>query len=439
MNDSAAGEACDRQGFAEVSARALPIGSGAALSAAAAVASRLLMAAVAVLTTYTIGVLSKPLRLRDPAHAEVLRGAPKRLFEPWAHWDGVWFIRIASGGYGSHTSTQAFFPLYPLLLRVFAPAAAHSYVIAGVAISVACYAGAMALLYRLANDEAGARVALWSVVFISVFPMALFFQAVYSESLFLLLTLSSFAAARRGRWALAGLAGFLAVLTRSAGLLLLAPLVLIWWEQRRGCAFRLPGGPAPTPATLTCRPSLGSLGWLALMPAGLVLYMAYLWRQFQDPLLFSHAQRAWGRTLALPTTAVWRGLVLAVQGVYWLLVRAAQAGLGVPAAGGGSHLDLLARLPEFLALLLALRLLVACWRRLPAPYAVYAAAACLFPLFYPESSQPLSSYPRFLLVNFPLFIALAALLAESRLWRWVVVGAMLVLSVIATTLFASFA
>jgi hypothetical protein len=439
VNDAATSESHHRRAFAEAGPRALLIGSGAALSAAAAVATRLLLAAVAVLTTYTVGVLSRPLWLRDPGHAEVLHGALKRLFEPWAHWDGVWFIRIASGGYGSHTSTQAFFPLYPLLLRVFAPAAAHNYVIAGVVISVACYAGAMAVLYRLVNDEAGARVALWSVVFISVFPMALFFQAVYSESLFLLLTLSSFAAARRGRWALAGLAGLLAVLTRSSGLLLVAPLALIWWEQRRGSALRLPGGPALTPPMPTRRPSLRSLGWLALVPAGLALYMTYLWRQFHDPLLFSDAQRAWGRTLALPTTAVWRGLVLAVQAVYWLLVRGAQAGLGVPAANGGWHLDLLARLPEFLALLLALRLLVACWRRLPAPYTVYAAAACLFPLFYPESSQPLSSYPRFLLVNFPLFIALAVLLAESRLWRWVVVGVMLVLSMVATTLFASFA
>ena len=414
-------------------------GDGLALSAAAVVGTRLMLAAVAVLTTYTIGVVSRPLWLRDPAQAEVLHGALKRLFEPWAHWDGVWFIRIASGGYGSHASTQAFFPLYPLLLRVFAPAAGHNYVIAGVIISVTCYAAAMAVLYRLANDEAGPRIALWSVVFISVFPMALFFQAVYSESLFLLLTLSSFAAARRGRWALAGLAGLLAALTRSSGLLLVAPLALIWWEQHRGRPVRLPGGPAVTPPTPARRPSWRSLAWLLLLPAGLALYMAYLWRQFHDPLLFSDAQRAWGRTLALPTTAVWRGFVSAVQAAHWLVVPGAQASPGAPAKGGAWHLDLLANLPAFLALLLALRLLVGCWRRLPAPYTVYAVAACLFPLFYPESSQPLSSYPRFLLVNFPLFITLALLLAEGRLWRWVVVGVMLVLSVVATILFASFA
>ncbi len=37
--------------------------------------------------------------------------------EPWAHWDGVWFVRIAADGYGAHAQSQAFFPLYPLLVR----------------------------------------------------------------------------------------------------------------------------------------------------------------------------------------------------------------------------------------------------------------------------------------------------------------------------------
>ena len=66
----------------------------------------------------------------------------------------------------------------------------------------------------------GAKSALWTVVFLSVFPTAFFFQAIYSESLFLLLSVACFLAARRGRWALAGAAGFLASLTRNTGLLL---------------------------------------------------------------------------------------------------------------------------------------------------------------------------------------------------------------------------
>ena len=84
---------------------------------AAAAGTRVLLAVVAVLTTYTVGVRVRALWLRDPQHAEVLHGVLKRVLEPWAHWDGVWFIRIAADGYGAHAQSQAFFPLYPLLVR----------------------------------------------------------------------------------------------------------------------------------------------------------------------------------------------------------------------------------------------------------------------------------------------------------------------------------
>lgn len=149
-------------------------------TAAVALLSRLLLAAVVVLTTFTIGVQNRPLFMRDPEHIEVFSGFLERLLEPWANWDGVWFIRIAADGYQAHSFSQAFFPLYPWAVQVVAAVLGGSYVVAGVTISLVCYAGAMAVLYLLASDHFGPRVAMWSVVFISVFPTAFFFQAVYS-------------------------------------------------------------------------------------------------------------------------------------------------------------------------------------------------------------------------------------------------------------------
>ena len=170
--------------------------------------------------------------------------------------------------------------------------------------------------------------------FVSVFPTALFFQAVYSEALFLLLTLLAFWWARDRRWALAGLAGLLAALTRSSGLLLVVPLAVLWWEQRRGAPLRLPGGPARSiaddwetlpgaagPAAGGAAPAPARLTWLwiLLVPAGLAIYMAFLWLAFREALLFSSVQAAWGRDLTLPTTAVWRGLVTTAGAVAWLV------------------------------------------------------------------------------------------------------------------------
>ncbi len=275
--------------------------------------------------------------------------------------------------------------------------------------------------------------------------------------MFLLLTLLSFSAGRRGRWWLAGVAGLLAALTRSSGLLLLLPLAVMWWEQRRGGPVRLPGGPAPAtvPATGSAapawsasregtdpaprRPSVLSLGWLALVPAGLGLYMAYLWHAFSNPFLFSAVQGFWGRRSSLPPAAIWDGAVAAYQGVRWLVLHGVGALLSSPhTVSGGLQSDVIANPLEFLALLTAVVLVVVCWRKLPAAYTVYGLAALLFPLLYPTTARPLDSLPRFLAVMFPLFIALAAGVVERPVWRWTVVALFGSLLVLATVLFASF-
>jgi hypothetical protein len=64
----------------------------------------------------------------------------------------------------------------------------------------------------------------------------------------------------------------------------------------------------------------------------------------------------------------------------------------------------------FLALFIALT--VVAWRRLGAAYGVFAAVSLVIPLSYPSSRWPLLSLPRFGLVIFPLFLALAALTAD---------------------------
>ena len=60
------------------------------------------------------------------------------------------------------------------------------------------------LLYRLAEDRLGAEGARRAVLYLAVFPMALFLGAVYSESLYLLLAIAAFLLAERGRFLGAG-------------------------------------------------------------------------------------------------------------------------------------------------------------------------------------------------------------------------------------------
>src|SRR5690606_11722167 len=142
--------------------------------------------------------------------------------------------------------------------------------------------------------ELGRAHARPALLLLAFFPAALFFGAPYSESLFLLLSVGAFYAARTGRWAWAGAAAGAASATRSAGILLLVPLAILWWQSPRRRRH---------------------LAWLALAPAGLAAYTAYLALAHGDPFAYLGLQRAWDRSFAGPLVGVWQGLEAAWQAV----------------------------------------------------------------------------------------------------------------------------
>ncbi len=210
----------------------------------------------------------------------------------------------------------AFFPLYPLLVRGVGTILGGSHaalLIAAFLVSLAAFLAALALLYRLTELELGRRLARPALLLLAVFPAAVYFGAPYSESLFLLLAVGAFYAARTGRWAWAGACAGLASATRSAGLLLLLPLVLIWWGARPRRA--------------------GDAAWLLLAPLGIAAYAAWLGLVEGDALRFLDVQEAWSRHLAVPLAGAWDGLVAALRRGAPARVRLAHAGLLRP--GGG--------------------------------------------------------------------------------------------------------
>ena len=107
------------------------------------------------------------------------------LTDVWARWDSVWFLRIAEHGYASLEGTAAaFYPLYPASVGLLGRVFFGHYVLAGIAISLAASLAAFVLLYDLAETKLGAEGARRTVLYLAIFPMTLFLQAVYSESLF---------------------------------------------------------------------------------------------------------------------------------------------------------------------------------------------------------------------------------------------------------------
>ena len=148
------------------------------------------------------------------------------------------------------------------------------------------------------------------------------------------------------------------------------------------------------------------------------------------------AERHWHRGLALPTTALVGGAQAAVHSVRSIL---AEPSLFFRVARLSWHDQWLTvgNLLAFLALLFAVVLIVVCWRRLPAAYTIFAGASLLFSLSFPTHSTPLLSMPRFVLVSFPLFVALAVLLARRPIARWLVLAAMLAGLALLTLMYAN--
>ena len=314
----------------------------------------------------------------------------------WARWDSVWFLRIAENGYGAlEGAAAAFFPLYPALVGLLGRALFGHYILAGIAVSLAATLAAFVLFYDLAETKLGAEGARRALIYLALFPMALFLQAVYSEALFLLLTIAAFLLAERSRFLGAGLVAGLAALTRPVGFALLPALALIAWRspERRAALMKLASAPL-----LFCA------------------YPAYLWAERGDPFAFAKAQGIWSRDVSPlgPLGGIWDGLRAGWAGVRQL-VSGSHTTTYWPAVDGTDPMRVAAVNLEALAfLVLFAALTVIAWRRFGAPYGLFAALSLAVPLSVPSERWPLLSLPRFGLVIFPLFLALAVVGARPR-------------------------
>ncbi|MBD0329380.1 MAG: glycosyltransferase family 39 protein [Thermoleophilia bacterium] len=357
---------------------------------------------VAVWAGIALAFLAYPYRL-PPAtpQYEVFEWRTELLFNVFARWDAVWFLSIASDGY-TIEKEAAFFPLYPLLVYALG-GVVRSPLVAGVLVSLAAGGVAAVVLAKIARPLLGERGARDAVLYLALFPLSFFFTAVYSDGLFVALATGAFLAALRNRPWLAGVLGGLAVGTRMIGLALLPALAIVLWSHRRSLRAFVP---------------------LAVLPLALGLYALVLRWQLGDARAMFRAQGDfWDRHLATlgPLGGLWEATAAAVTGI----VDAVHTG------DPGATLNVL----YFLLLLAAFALTWIAWRSLGPAFGVYSLAYLAVPLTVP-GSLPLVSFPRFLLGDFPLFLALAAVLANRPRERQIVLCAFAAVGALAAFGFA---
>ncbi len=336
-----------------------------------------------------------------------MNGIAHYLIQPLRNWDGYWYSLLANYGYGIYQASAAFWPLYPFLIWFSSNLTGWDTAVTGILISNISFMFALILLYRLIQidyPEPVARRAIWLTAF---FPTAFYFSAMYTESLFLLATVAAVYYGRTDRWGRAAVAVALAALTRNTGILILIPLAVFLFRKHR---WNL---------TEWWKPGY-KLGIAALSP---LLFMFKLDDIWGDPLLMLSAQKGWARYKAMPWTTLqveWDKLNLT-----WLntLIHSPNwSTLSNPnirfAFAESQAYDL------FIFLVFVPLLVYTLWRVRPA-YSLYALVVFALPLFTPSHVHPLMSMPRFVIVLFPFFIAMA-MLARRRL----VFGALMFLFVI---------
>jgi hypothetical protein len=326
---------------------------------------------------------------------------PPGFLDYWAHWDGGWYAAIAKHGYFDKASTS-FFPLYPIIVR-FADYLPGGTAFWGVAVSTACLLATLYFLYEIAEELFDVDVARATILTFAFFPSAFFLNAVFSESVFLAATTGAVWALRvRRHFLLACLFAYFAMAARNVGIFVLVPLL---WELVVRRRTRLWEG------------TLGLVGSLG----GLAAYMLYLAKGLGDPLYFAVAQReTWGRALTNPVHTLHKAWTTGVFGArYAFHPHAIFGNNGVePAFKASDTFNLI------LFGILVFLILVGLFK-LPLDLWIYSVLVILAPILTPSPLWALTSFNRYMLACFPLFIVLGWLLATSRalLGAWLVVSA----------------
>ena len=314
-----------------------------------------------------------------------------------AGFDGVYYVTIAQNGY-VFGGTQAFFPLYPLLMAALAKVGINP-VAAGLAISSVAGFVFLDYFYRLVAAWSSPRVAWVAIATVLASPVAFYLVSVYTESLFLALFAWALWSYRREHYWTAALGCALLSATRIVGVclptvLILREMYLFFKQSKTFCIQNI----------YKYRQNLYNIAILCLGFSGLFVYMGYLGWRFGDPLLFMSVQSSFGSgretaQLVLLPQVLWRYGKMLVGGLPY-------------------NLKSYAIVQELVISLLYLAgLLAIVYRNFKAKKAVFPRVLLVWSIFIyliPPLTGNLSSMPRYLLPCLIVNLLVAKFWCHSR-------------------------
>ncbi len=352
-------------------------------------------------------------------------GMPAWIYS-FANFDGVHYITIAEKGYHAAANIQAFFPLYPIIISFLnALTITNMSVVLGLLISNISFLFLLYVWCFFIKDTISSTIAWRSLILLLIFPTSFYFGSMYTESVFFLFVIASFFSAHKKKWWLAGLFATLASATRIVGIFLVPALLFELLEQNNvfsSFQFRLiPTLQWKKVGTLIYKTLLQqwkNVSWIIVGSLGLVGYMIFLYKEFNDPLYFFHVQSEFGsgrqESIILFPQVVYRyiKIFLTVRPIDWKFY---------------------AYIQEFVMTLGTLTILILSFRKkykIQTSWLIFS----LLCFFLPTLTGNFSSMPRYILICFPLFLTIAHM--TKKQWKYILFFLIsLVLLILNTMLF----
>lgn len=317
---------------------------------------------------------------------------------PWANFDAEHFLSISLSGYKQYQ--QAFFPLFPTLISFgyfFLRPNVLNGAIIGLFISSLSLITGLIYLYKLIKLDYSSKLALAVIAVLLLYPASFYFNAVYSESLFLMLIVTSFYFFRTKHFLIASLLGFLASTTRVFGVLIFLSFLI------EILLYKIP---------------IKKSFWIFLIPCGLLSYMAYLYFSIGDPLAFYNLQLIVGEQHQ-------RGIILFPQVIYRYLKIILTTDSLNPL-----FTTIIFELAAGIAFLLLP--IIGYYKKVRLSYLFFALTAYMLPTI----QGSFSSLPRYVLILFPSFIVLTLLIKKLPVSVRFLLGFLsLILLIIETSLY----
>jgi len=342
------------------------------------------------------------------------------LLEGWLRWDGNWYRGIVDHGYQFQNvdsqANVAYFPGYPLAMWPFAQVMGSA--LSGILVTFLSGLAAVVGFQRWARARLDPFTTRVAVGLLLLYPFAWYlYGAVYADALFLALAVAAFLLLEAGHPVLAGVVGALAGATRPVGIAVAVGLVLVGIERRGG--FR---------KLRALRP--GDFGVL-LSFGGLAAWSAYQGIRWGNPLLFSDIEGAAGWDQPMGPRTWFK--VTFLQRLHHLpgWLDDAFRGTHVTSTHPGSEsVYSLSILLQGLFVLGAVLLVRVVWRRIGWGYAGYVLTIVAMAAI---GTKDFLGAGRYLIGAFPLFAALALVLADRPRTRVaVLVGSAAMLAVLAS-------